>query len=127
MVTRQGSDMGIGGCNRLCPVAMGHSLVALSSLYMSIKDRPLLWMVVMSQMYYPKHILAYGSRKTCYSLVVGFGSFWTDGLEVWKGGGLSTALRPSLKCGGLESKFGWGPGPLDRSGMGWSCLCLGYK
>ena len=20
-----------------------------------------------------------------------------------------------------------GPGPLDRSGMGWSCLCLGYK
>ena len=24
-------------------------------------------------------------------------------------------------------KFGWGPGPRDRSGMGWSCLCLGYK
>jgi hypothetical protein len=32
--------MGIGGCNRLCPVATGHSLVALFSLSMSIKDRP---------------------------------------------------------------------------------------
>jgi hypothetical protein len=30
---------------------------------------------------------------------------------------LSTALRPGLKCEGLESKFVWGPGPLDRSGM----------
>jgi hypothetical protein len=33
--------MGIGGCNRLCPVATGHSLVALFSLSVSIKDRPL--------------------------------------------------------------------------------------
>ena len=44
-----------------------------------------------------------------------------------KGGGLSTILRSGLKCGGLESKFGRRPGPYDRSGMGWSCLCLGYK
>ena len=58
---------------------------------------------------------------------MGFSSFWIDGLEAGKGGGLSTILRPGLKCGGLESKFGWGPGPCDRSGMGWSCLCLGYK
>ena len=43
------------------------------------------------------------------------------------GGGLSTALSPGIRSGGLESKFGRGPGPLDRSGMGWSCLCLGYK
>jgi hypothetical protein len=41
MVTRQGYGMDIGGCNRLCPVATGHSLVALFSLSMSIKDRPL--------------------------------------------------------------------------------------
>jgi hypothetical protein len=81
----------------------------------------------MSQMYYPEHILAYGSGKTRYSLVVGFGSFWTDWLEVGKGGGLSTALRLGLKCGGLESKFGRRPGPLGKSGMGWSCLCLGDK
>jgi hypothetical protein len=33
--------MGIGGCNRLCPTATGHSLVALFSLSVSIKNRPL--------------------------------------------------------------------------------------
>ena len=48
MVIGQGYGMGIGGCNRLCPVAMGHGLVALFSLSMSIEDRPLLWMVVRS-------------------------------------------------------------------------------
>ena len=42
-----------------------------------IEDRPLLWMVVRSQTYYPEHILAYGSGKARYALVVGSGSFWT--------------------------------------------------
>ena len=92
-----------------------------------IEDCPLLWMVVRSQTYYPEHILAYGSGKARYALVMGSGSFWTDWLEAGKGGGLSTILRPVLKCGGLESKFRWGPKPHDRSRMGWSCLCLGYK
>jgi hypothetical protein len=41
MVTAQGYDMGIGGCNRLYPAATGHSLVALFYLSVSIKDRPL--------------------------------------------------------------------------------------
>jgi hypothetical protein len=41
MVTGQGYSMGIGWCNRLCSVATGHSLVALFSLSVSIKDRPL--------------------------------------------------------------------------------------
>ena len=45
---------------------------------MSIEDRPLLWMVVRSQTYYPEHILAYGSGKTYYSLVMGSGSFRID-------------------------------------------------
>ena len=45
---------------------------------MSIKDHPLLWMVVRSQIYYPKHILAYGSEKARYALVVGSSSFWTN-------------------------------------------------
>ena len=94
---------------------------------MSIEDRPLLWMVVRSQTYYPEHILAYGSGKARYALVMGSGSFWTGWLKAGKGGGLSTILRSSLKCGGLEFKFGRGPGPLDRSGVGWSRLCLGYK
>ena len=43
-----------------------------------IEDHPLLWMVVRSQTYYPKQILAYRSRKTCYSLVMGFGYFQTS-------------------------------------------------
>ena len=47
------------------------------------------------------------------------GGFWV--------GGPCTALSPGLKCGGLESKFGWGLGPLVRRVVGWSCLCLGYK
>jgi hypothetical protein len=41
MVTWQGFGMGIGGCNRLCLAATGHSLVALFSLSVSIKDRSL--------------------------------------------------------------------------------------
>ena len=44
----------------------------------SIEDRSLLWMVVRSQTYYPEHILAYGSGKARFSLVVGSGSFRTD-------------------------------------------------
>ena len=34
-------------------------------------------------------------------------------------------LRSGLKCGGLESKFGRGPGPRDRNGMGWSVYAQG--
>jgi hypothetical protein len=45
---------------------------------MSIEDRPLLWTLVRSPTYYPEHILAYESGKTCYSLIIGSGSFWTD-------------------------------------------------
>jgi hypothetical protein len=70
--------MGIGGCNRLCLTATRQSLVTLVSLSVSIKDCPLLWMVVRSHIYYPEHILAYESEKARYSLVVGFGSFRTD-------------------------------------------------
>ena len=78
IVTGQGYGMVIGGCNKLCPTAMGLSLVTLFSLFVSIKDRPLLWMVVRSQTYYPKHILGYGSGKARYALAVGSGSFRTD-------------------------------------------------
>ena len=73
METTHGYGMGIGGCNELCPVAMGLRLVTLFSLSVSIKDHSLLWMVVGSQTYYPEHILAYGSGKAHYALVVGFG------------------------------------------------------
>ena len=67
--------VGVTGC---VPWPTGLSLVTLFSLSMSIKDHLLLWMVVRSQTYYPEHILAYGSGKVCYALVVGSDSFWTD-------------------------------------------------
>ena len=67
--------VGVIGC---VPRSTGLSLVRLFSLFMSIKDRPLLWMIVRSQTYYAEHILAYGSGKAHYALVVGSGSFWTD-------------------------------------------------
>ena len=63
------------GVTRCVPQLTGLSLVTLFSLFLSIKDRPLLWMVVRSQTYYPKHILAYRSGKARCSLVMGSGSF----------------------------------------------------
>ena len=63
METGQGYGVGYGGCNELCLAATGFSLVTLFSLSVSIKDRPLLWMVVRSQTNYHEHILAYGSGK----------------------------------------------------------------
>ena len=60
METRQGYGMGIGGCERLCPTAMGHSLVTLLSLSVSVKDRPLHKTLGKSQTYYLEHILGYG-------------------------------------------------------------------
>ena len=78
METGQGYGMGIGGCNSCVPRPIRLSLVTLFSLSMSNKDRPLLWMVVKSQTYYPEHILAYGSGKAHYALVVGSDSFQID-------------------------------------------------
>ena len=74
----QGYGMGIGGCNKLCPAAIGLSFVTLFSLSVSIEYRPLLWMVVRSKTYYPEHILAYGSGKAHCALVMGSISFRTD-------------------------------------------------
>ena len=78
MDTGQGYAMGYGGCDELCPAATRLSLVILFFLSMLIEGRPLLWMVVRSQTYYPKYILAYESGKAHYALVMGFGSFRTD-------------------------------------------------
>ena len=55
----------------------GEARIALF-LPVSIEDRPLLWMIVRSQTYYPEHIHAYGSENARYALVVGSGSFRTD-------------------------------------------------
>ena len=67
--------VGVIGC---VPWKTGHSLVTLFSLSVSVKDRPLHWILVRSQTYYPEHILAYGSGKARYALVIGSGSFWID-------------------------------------------------
>ena len=56
----------------------GHSLVTLFSLSVLVMDRPLLWTVVRSQTYYLEHILAYGSEKAHYALVMGSDSFRAD-------------------------------------------------
>ena len=65
-------------------VLVRHSSEARIALVLpvSIKDCPLLWMVVRSQTYYLEHILAYGSEKARCTLVVGSNSFWTDWLEM---------------------------------------------
>ena len=57
-----------------------------------------------------------GVGKTCCSLIVDPAlSGPTDGRR--DGGGPCTALSPALRSGGLESKFGWGPGhPGQESG-----------
>jgi hypothetical protein len=78
MVTGQGCGMVIGGCDKFCSVATGLNLVTLFFLSVSVKDHPLLWMVVRSQTYYPDHILAYGSGKTCLFRVLGSLSFRVD-------------------------------------------------
>ena len=91
-----------------------------------VKDRPLHWILVRSQTYYPEHILVYGSREGSLLSCRGFWLFLDRLIGGGDGGGLSTTLSLGLRCGGLESKFGLGPRPLDRRVMGWSCLCLGY-
>ena len=126
---RLGRDMvwvlvGVRGC---VPRSTGHSLVTLFSLSVSVKDWPLHWVLVRSQTYYPEHILVYGSREGSLLSYRRFRFFPNRLIEAGDGGGLSTTLSPGLRCGGLESKFGWGLGTLDRRVMGWSCLCLGYK
>ena len=80
---------------------MSHGLRGLAwlhyfSVFMLIKDRPLLWMVARSQTSYPEHILAYGSGKARCALIVDYGSFRTDWLDAGNGGGLSTILRLGL-------------------------------
>ena len=94
--------MGVIGC---VPRPTRHSLVTLFSLSVSVKDRPLLWMVVRSQTYYPKHILAYGSGKTYYSRhglwlfldwLLGVGIRWRSKHHTKTGSQVLGAWSPSL-------------------------------
>ena len=95
--------VGVRGC---VPRPTGHSLVTLFSLSVSVKDRPLHWVLVKSHIYYPEHILVYGSRKDSLLSCHGVRLFLDRLIEGGDGGGLSTTLSLELRCGGLESKFG---------------------
>ena len=87
---------------------MGHSLVTLLSLSMSVKDWLLHKTLGKSQTYYPEHILGYERREDLLFSYRGFRLFPDRLIEGGDGGGLSTALSPGLRSGGLESKFGRG-------------------
>ena len=101
---RPGRDMvwvlvGVRGC---VPRPTGHNLVTLFFLSVSVKDRPLHWVLVKSQIYYPKHILVYGSRKVSLLSCRGFWLFPDRLIGGGDGGGLSTTLSLELRCGGLR-------------------------
>ena len=69
-------------------------------LPVSVKDRPLHWILVRSQTYYPKHILVYGSREGSLLSYRGFQLFPDRLIGGGDGGGLSTTLSPGLRVWG---------------------------
>ena len=71
--------MGVRSC---IAVDAGHGLVTLLSLSVSVKDRPLHWVLGRSQTYYPKHILGYGCREDLLLSCHGFRLF-PDRLLGW--------------------------------------------
>jgi hypothetical protein len=62
-VIGQGCGMGVGGCNRLCLAAMGHSLVAPFSLSVSIMDRSLHGPWTSHRLIIPSTYLLMGARR----------------------------------------------------------------
>ena len=68
-----------------------------------------------------------GAEKSHYSLVVGSGSFSDRLIRGGDGGGLSTTLSPGLRSGGLESKFGRGPGHPRQESDGLVLLVPGVQ
>ena len=117
---------------RVCiPWLMGHSLATLFCLSMSVKDRPLHWILVRSLTYYPKHILIYGSREGSLLSCRGFRLFPDRLIGGGDGGGLSSTLSSGLRCGGLESKLDedldpltgeWWVGPACAWGTSGACV-----
>ena len=93
--------VGVIGC---VAVDVGHGLVTLFFLCVSVKDRPLHKTLGKSQIYYPEHILVYGHLE---DLLLSCRGFWLflDRLSgfCFGGGGPCTALSPRLRGGGLES------------------------
>ena len=93
--------VGVRGC---VAVDAGHSPVTLLSLSVSVKDRPLHWVLGRSQTYYPEHILGYGRREDLLLSCRGFWLFLDRLLGFYfGGGGPCSALSSGLRGGGLES------------------------
>ena len=70
-------------CVRSCVVMdVGHGLVTLLSLPVSVKDWPLHKTLGKSQTYYPKHILGYGRLEDLLLSCHGFRLF-SDRLSEW--------------------------------------------
>ena len=99
--------MGVRGC---VTADVGHSLVTLLSLSVSVNDRPLHKALGKSQTYYPEHIFRYGCLEDLLLFYRGFQLFPDRLLGfLFCGGGPCTALSPGLRGGGLESQFGQRP------------------
>ena len=67
--------VGVRGC---VAVDVGHGLVTLFSLSVSVKDRPLHKTLGKSQTYYPEHILGYGRLEDLLLSYRGSDSFRTN-------------------------------------------------
>ena len=76
------------------------------SLFVSVKDRPLHWVLGKSQTYYPEHILGHGHMEDLLLSCRGFWLFLDRLIGGRDGGDPCTTLSPGLRSGGLESKFG---------------------
>ena len=89
---------------------------------MSVKDCPLHWIQVRSQIYYSEHILVYGSREGSLLSCRGFRLFPDQQIEGGDGGGLSTTLSPSLDED-LDPLTGeWWVGPTCAWGTSGACV-----
>ena len=82
-----------------------HSSEARNALVppVSVKDRPLHWVLGRSQTYYPEHIFVYGNREGSMLSYRGFQLFSDRLIGGGDGGGHCTALSLGLRSGGLES------------------------
>ena len=113
MVIGQGYGWVLVGVRGCVAVDVGHGLVTLLSLSMSVKDRSLhkpsrqvtdvlsrahTWVWVLGRL-----VALLSWIRLFLDRLLGF---------LFGGGGPCTALSPGLRGGGLESQFGWGPRTL---------------
>ena len=105
---------------------IGHGLVTLLSLSMSIKDQSLHKASWASHRFIiPSTYLCMSIWKTCCSLVMDPAIFGPTVLVVLGLGGPCIALSPGLRARDLESQVGRGPGHPGQEGDGLVLLIPG--